>query len=81
MEIMKCLKDTEDSGLEADDPQTTYMLSCWARICQILGEDFAPFIEVVIPPLMRSAQMDATVRHIQHGEDLDNLPDGIEVRM
>jgi len=41
--------------MEADDPQISYLLSSWARIGAILGEDFIPFLPIVMPPLLRSA--------------------------
>jgi len=41
--------------MEADDPQISYMLSSWARIAAVLGEDFIPYLPVVMPPLLRSA--------------------------
>ena len=41
--------------MEPDDPQISYLLSSWARIGAILGEDFIPFLPIVMPPLLRSA--------------------------
>jgi hypothetical protein len=42
---------------EPDDPQSYYLLHAWARICKVLGPDFAPYIQHVMPSLLRSAQL------------------------
>lgn len=39
-EIMDMLLKTHTEGeqLPADDPQTSYLISAWSRICRIMGE-------------------------------------------
>ena len=38
-EVMDMLLKTQTEGeLQDDDPQTSYLISAWARICKILGE-------------------------------------------
>lgn len=44
--------DEEDS---ADDPQMSYMMSAWARICKLMGEQFAQYLPLVMPPVMKAA--------------------------
>lgn len=56
IEIMEALRDTE-STQGADDLQTPSILQSWARICQILKEDFVPFLPDVIGPVIASANM------------------------
>lgn len=36
-EVMDLLLKTADGDLPEDDPQTSYLISAWARICKILG--------------------------------------------
>lgn len=56
--VMDILMQTQGGAeLEADDPQISYMLSSWARIGAVLGEDFIPFLPIVMPPLLRSATL------------------------
>lgn len=38
MEIMDLLLKTHTEDLPDDDPQTSYLISAWARICKILGK-------------------------------------------
>ena len=36
-EVMDMLLKTQTGDLQDDDPQTSYLISAWARICKILG--------------------------------------------
>ena len=44
-----------------DDPQISYMISAWARMCQILGEEFHQYLPIVMGPLMRAASFKAQI--------------------
>ncbi|CAL8094141.1 unnamed protein product [Calicophoron daubneyi] len=46
--------DTDAAG-DDDDPQTSYMISAWARICKLLGRDFENYLPIVMPQVLRSA--------------------------
>ena len=37
-EVMDMLLKTQTGDLQDDDPQTSYLISAWARICKILGQ-------------------------------------------
>merc|ERR1719375_2810635 len=52
-----------------DDDTSTYMLQAWTRLCKCLGEDFVPYLQVVMPPLLKSAQLEADVTVTDHIED------------
>jgi len=56
--------------LEADDPQVSFLLQACARICKTLGEHFIPYLPFVIPPLLKSAQIDPEL-HVTDADDLD----------
>jgi hypothetical protein len=49
------LKATQDSISEDDDPQISYLIASWARVCKVLGKDFEPYLQFVMPPLIKSA--------------------------
>eukprot|EP00918_Siedleckia_nematoides_P062669 GHVU01136615.1.p2 GENE.GHVU01136615.1~~GHVU01136615.1.p2 ORF type:complete len:153 (+),score=13.16 GHVU01136615.1:294-752(+) len=38
-----------------------YLIATWAKICQAMGEDFVPYLPVVMPPLLRAASVKADV--------------------
>lgn len=48
---------TTDSVTDSDDPQISYLIASWARVCKVLGADFVPYLPIVMPPLMQSAQL------------------------
>ena len=58
-EIMKILLKTQTDidQLEADDPQVSYMISAWARMCKIMGKEFTQYMPLVMPPLMKVASI------------------------
>ena len=48
---------TGEQEMSDDDPQMSYMISAWARICKILGPRFAPYLPVVMPTIMKTANL------------------------
>lgn len=40
----------------SDDPQVSYLISAWARICKILGAEFAQYLDAVMPAVMATAE-------------------------
>ena len=48
---------TGEQEMTDDDPQMSYMISAWARICKILGPRFAPYLPVVMPTIMKTANL------------------------
>ncbi|TYH93399.1 hypothetical protein ES332_A13G251100v1 [Gossypium tomentosum] len=65
-QVMEVLMSLQGSQMETDDPTTSYMLQAWARLCKCLGQDFLPYMSVVMPPLLQSAQLKPDVTlHLQ----------------
>jgi len=54
-EIIDLLVYIQKNDLAADslDPQRSYVLSGWQRICLILEEEFVPYLSVVLPSLFK----------------------------
>ena len=48
---------TEEADMDDDDPQVSYMISAWARMCKILGKEFTQYLPLVMPPLLKTANM------------------------
>lgn len=44
------------------------MISAWARICKILGEEFAKYLELVMPPVMKAASIKPDVTLVDNDE-------------
>ncbi|XP_019083178.1 PREDICTED: importin-5-like [Camelina sativa] len=79
-QVMDVLISLQGSQLEADDPTTSYMLQAWARLCKCLGQDFIPYMTVVMPPLLLSAQLkpDVIISSADSDADIDDDDDSIE---
>jgi len=58
-EVMQLLlkTQTEMEELEADDPQISYLISAWARMCKIIGKEFVQYLSLVMPPVLKAAQI------------------------
>ncbi|XP_078437509.1 ARM repeat superfamily protein [Wolffia australiana] len=76
-QVMDVLMTLQVSQLETDDPTTSYMLQAWARLCKCLGQDFLPYMSVVMPPLLQSAQLkpDVTITSADSEDDIDESDD------
>lgn len=71
-EVMNMLLQNQiEGGLPDDDPQTTYLITAWARICKILGKQFEQYLPLVMGPVMRTAQMKPEVALLDNDEVQD----------
>lgn len=68
-DVMDMLLKTHTEGdLPDDDPQTSYLISAWARICKILGKQFEQYLPLVMGPVMRTAAMKPEVALLDNDE-------------
>ena len=56
-EIMELLLSTQIETLETDDPQIHYVQQAYARIAKCLKESFSPYLDYVIPNVIKSASI------------------------
>lgn len=76
VQVMEVLMAAQQTEMEPDDPQISYMLQAWTRICKCLGRDFVPYLPYVMPPLLRSAEIQPEVQ-VADSDELDEL-EGME---
>ncbi|URE00620.1 HEAT repeat [Musa troglodytarum] len=76
-QVMEVLMALQGSQMETDDPTISYMLQAWARLCKCLGQDFLPYMSVVMPPLLQSAQLkpDVTITSADSDDDIEDSDD------
>ncbi|GAB2222582.1 hypothetical protein Droror1_Dr00016701 [Drosera rotundifolia] len=76
-QVMELLVSLQGSQMEADDPITSYMLQAWARLCKCLGQDFLPYMNFVMPQLIRSANLkpDVTITSADSDNDIEDSDD------
>lgn len=60
--LVQLLGRVQNSVNEPDDPQASYLLHCWGRMCRVLGKEFVPFLAGVIPPLTELAAAKADIQ-------------------
>lgn len=60
--LVQLLGRIQNSVTDADDPQSSYLLHCWGRMCRVLGKEFVPFLGGVIPPLTQLAEAKADIQ-------------------
>ncbi|KAG2182508.1 hypothetical protein INT43_007439 [Umbelopsis isabellina] len=70
-EFINLLIESQQSVTESDDPQTSYLLASWARMCKVLGPDFLPYLPVIMPPLLQSAQLKPDFAVLDPDEDAE----------
>ena len=70
---------SQESNLDADDPRANYMLQAGARLCKCLGNEFIPYLGVVMPSLLRSAQLKPDVNVADASSDDEDDDDDDEV--
>jgi len=56
-EAMQAMMETASRGLDADDPQRSYIHEAAQRICRALKEDFLPYLQYLLPGIYSMLQM------------------------
>ncbi|XP_023288380.1 importin-5 isoform X2 [Orussus abietinus] len=72
-EVMDLLLKTHTEGdLSDDDPQTSYLISAWARMCRILGKQFEQYLPLVMGTVLRTASIKPEVALLDN-EDMEGV--------
>ncbi|XP_058010265.1 uncharacterized protein LOC110631841 isoform X2 [Hevea brasiliensis] len=66
--VVQSLISLQESKLERGDPMRNQVLRAWGRLCKCLGQDFQPYLGVVIPHLLQSAQLESRVTSPKYTE-------------
>uniref|UniRef100_A0A7S0VCH6 TOG domain-containing protein n=1 Tax=Polytomella parva TaxID=51329 RepID=A0A7S0VCH6_9CHLO len=74
-EVMSYLQHLQQSEMDTDDPTMGYVLQAGARLCKCLGQEFFPYLAIVMPPLLKSAMLDPDVQVHDANDDLDDADD------
>lgn len=73
VDLVNILGNIQANVVDADDPQATYLLHCWGRMCRVLGTDFIPYLPAVMPPLLELAAAKADIQLLENDEAVENL--------
>ncbi|KAJ3333055.1 hypothetical protein HDU76_011870 [Blyttiomyces sp. JEL0837] len=72
--FLNILRVLQESEKEDDDPITSYLLVAWARVFKLIGLDFVPYLNIVIPPLLQSAAVKPDVAILDVDDEEDKYP-------
>ncbi|MCJ1372906.1 hypothetical protein MMC20_004132 [Loxospora ochrophaea] len=73
LNLVQLLGSIQQNIVDADDPQSQYLLHCWGRMCRVLGQDFIPYLPGVMPPLMELASAKADIQLLDDEEQIQNF--------
>ncbi|KZT52559.1 ARM repeat-containing protein [Calocera cornea HHB12733] len=54
-----------------DDPAVQYLMGTWSKVCQTLGQDFAPYLPYAMPSLFHSAALKPEITVFHDGDRAD----------
>ena len=75
LELVQILGNIQHSIEDADDPQASYLLHCWGRMCRVLGMDFVPYLPGVMPPLLEPASAKADIQLLEDQDQVQAIED------
>lgn len=73
MTLVELLGTIQANIVDADDPQTQYLMHCWGRMCRVLGADFLPFLPTVMPPLLEQASAKADIQLLEEEDHIEQI--------
>ncbi|TBU51233.1 ARM repeat-containing protein [Dichomitus squalens] len=60
--FVELLMRIQNSPVDPNDTMLShFLIATWAKVCQALGEEFEPYLPVVMPPLLRVASSKADI--------------------
>ncbi|KAL4797281.1 armadillo-type protein [Aspergillus venezuelensis] len=73
LNLVQLLGGIQQNIVDADDPQSQYLLHCWGRMCRVLGQDFVPYLPGVMPPLLAVAAAKADIQLLDDEDQIDQV--------
>ncbi|KAJ5468519.1 hypothetical protein N7475_006271 [Penicillium sp. IBT 31633x] len=73
LNLVQILGNIQQNIVDADDPQSQYLLHCWGRMCRVLGQDFVPYLPGVMPPLLTVAAAKADIQLLDDEDQIEQV--------
>ncbi|KAF8005112.1 hypothetical protein HF325_000569 [Metschnikowia pulcherrima] len=67
-ELIGIMGELQNTCTEPDDPVKLFLEQGWGRLCRIIGEEFVPFLPLVLPPLMEAAKAAQDISLLEEDE-------------
>lgn len=71
MTLVNLLGNIQNNITDADDPQAQYLMHCWGRMCRVMEQDFLPFLDTVMPPLLEMGAAKADLQLLDDEDQTD----------
>lgn len=71
--LVNLLASIQANITDTDDPQAQYLMHCWGRMCRVLGTEFLPFLDNVMPPLLELATAKADIQLLDDDEQVEAM--------
>jgi hypothetical protein len=71
--LVQLLASIQMGIVDSDDPQAQYLMHCWGRMCRVLGQDFVPYLDSVMPPLLELARAKADIQLLDDEEQVEQV--------
>ncbi|CED85608.1 Karyopherin (importin) beta 3 [Phaffia rhodozyma] len=79
LQLAEALKQIQAGVTDDDDPLQTYVIMTWGKICEALKEDFAPYLPVVMPSLLKSAALSPELSVVNEEDNQEEMGDNWDV--
>ncbi|KAJ6021004.1 Importin subunit beta-3 [Penicillium herquei] len=73
LNLVQILGHIQQNIVDADDPQSQYLLHCWGRMCRVLNRDFVPYLPGVMPPLLTVAAAKADIQLLDDEDQIEQV--------
>lgn len=67
-ELIQIFGTIQQGDLQEDDPVKPYLEQGWGRIARIIGKDFLPLLQIVLPPLLEAAKVTQNISLLEEDE-------------
>lgn len=55
-QLLQLMTQLQQTLQGEDDPVKAYLEQGWSRVCRLMGKDFLPYLDLVLPPLIEQAR-------------------------
>ncbi|CDO55226.1 similar to Saccharomyces cerevisiae YMR308C PSE1 Karyopherin/importin that interacts with the nuclear pore complex [Geotrichum candidum] len=69
--IVKIFASIQSSVTDPDDPCLAYLGQAWGRLAQVMGKDFIPCLDLVMPPLLQAAKAKPDLQLIEDEAEVE----------
>ncbi|PHT64841.1 hypothetical protein T459_29266 [Capsicum annuum] len=73
--VIAALISLQETQTEVEDPTRSLLLQAWGRLCKGLGADFLPYLNIVMPFVLKSVRLTSDLGVSNNSSDTDDSDD------